>query len=68
MCGIFGYLLRNSGSAAAKQHQFSFRQLWNSLHTLKGRGPENTNLLQVSQNLVLGFQRLRINDVSESGD
>ena len=68
MCGIFGYLLRNTAKSSAKQQQFSFRQLWNSLHSLKGRGPENTNLMQVSENLVLGFQRLRINDVSESGD
>ena len=66
MCGIFGLLLK---SQARRSHaNFSFRHLYNQLQTIKGRGPENTNLVQVSKSLIMGFQRLRIVDASPAGD
>ena len=67
MCGIFGYLIM-SGNTQANQPTFSWRHLWNSLYTIKGRGPDNMQLKQIGDNLVLGFQRLRINDCSSAGD
>jgi asparagine synthetase B (glutamine-hydrolysing) len=68
MCGIFGLLLKSQARQVSHHANFSFRHLWNQLHTLKGRGPENTNLLQVSDSLIMGFQRLRIVDASPAGD
>jgi len=67
MCGIFGYLIMGENNQV-NQLCFSWRHLWNSLYTLKGRGPDNMQLKKVADNLILGFQRLRINDTSEAGD
>lgn len=47
---------------------FSYRQLWNALYKLKGRGPDNMQLKRMSPNFIGGFQRLRIVDTSEAGD
>lgn len=67
MCGIFGYLI--TGSQVGQQSDcFSYRHLWNNLYTLKGRGPDNMQLKRISDNLILGFQRLRICDTSAAGD
>jgi asparagine synthetase B (glutamine-hydrolysing) len=67
MCGIFGYLI--TGSQVGQQSDcFSYRCLWNNLYTLKGRGPDNMQLKKISENLILGFQRLRINDTTAAGD
>ena len=63
MCGIFGYLARNGNKLS-----FSYRNLWNNLFRTNGRGPDNMQLDRVSEQMVLGFNRLRINDVSENGD
>jgi asparagine synthase (glutamine-hydrolysing) len=35
---------------------------------IKGRGPDNTALKQISPHLILGFQRLCINDLSDAGN
>jgi len=56
------------GTSAANQACYSYRQLWNSLYSLKGRGPDNMQLKKISKNLILGFQRLRINDITTAGD
>ena len=67
MCGIFAYLI--TGSQVGQESDcFSYRHLWNNLYTIKGRGPDNTQLKRVSDNLVMGFARLRINDTTETGD
>jgi len=32
------------------------------------RGPDNTYLERIDNNIILGFNRLRINDITEVGD
>ena len=63
MCGIFGYLARPGNKLS-----FSYRNLWNSLFRQNGRGPDNMQLEKLSEQMVLGFNRLRINDLTEGGD
>jgi asparagine synthetase B (glutamine-hydrolysing) len=46
MCGIFAYLLK--GKSKASRQAFSWRHLWNNLYTIKARGPDNMQLLKVS--------------------
>ena len=63
MCGIFAMLVRKSNILS-----FSYRNLWNNLFRTVCRGPDNMQLDRVSEKLVVGFNRLRINDLSSAGD
>jgi asparagine synthase (glutamine-hydrolysing) len=67
MCGIFAYLLKQCKSNP-NISSTSWRRLYNELLKTQGRGPDNVRLERVSPDLILGFNRLRINDVSEAGD
>jgi asparagine synthase (glutamine-hydrolysing) len=58
MCGIFFY----------KGEKYKTEDLVSYLEKLNDRGPDNKKILQVSDNIVLGFTRLCINDLSENGD
>jgi asparagine synthetase B (glutamine-hydrolysing) len=42
--------------------------LYNELMKQHGRGPDNTRLERISDHAIMGFNRLRINDLSEGGD
>ena len=58
MCGIFALLLNkpiDQNSSEPILPNFSWRQLWNNLMKIKGRGPDNTALKQISPHLILGF-------------
>lgn len=77
MCGIFALLLASNvshadatklGGPGPTNPTYSWRQLWNQLYTIKGRGPDNMQLKQIAADVIFGFQRLRINDTSEGGD
>ena len=58
MCGIFFY----------KGEKYKTEDLVSYLEKLNDRGPDNKKILQVSDNIVLGFTRLCINDLSDNGD
>ena len=71
MCGIFALLLAKPVDTSSGEPQlpnFSWRHLWNNLMRIKGRGPDDTALKQISPHLILGFQRLKINDLSDGGN
>lgn len=58
MCGIFAYI----GSI------FKQKDLIESFNRLRVRGPDNSQLIQVTDLITFGFHRLIINDVSELGN
>jgi len=55
MCGVFGLLKRNHNFDASK-----------SLHSIRHRGPDDEGIHK-DENVVLGFRRLSIIDLSERG-
>lgn len=58
MCGIFGYL-KETDVISVKNRQILLSQFIKTQH----RGPEHTVFKNVTDNIVLGFHRLRIVDV-----
>ena len=64
MCGI-QLLIDQSNN---EQNKILFKKLFNNI---KPRGPENTTLIQKTTqqyHLMIGFQRLKINDTTDSGN
>lgn len=64
MCGI-QLLIDQSNN---EQNKILFKKLFNNI---KPRGPENTTLIQKTMqqyHLMIGFQRLKINDTTDSGN
>jgi asparagine synthase (glutamine-hydrolysing) len=61
MCGIFGYI-------ASDVHPFKKEDLEGSFNKLKPRGPDHSSLIEVNDYITLGFHRLSINDLSDSGN
>jgi asparagine synthase (glutamine-hydrolysing) len=55
MCGIFGYL-KKKGCVSVKDRRILLSQFIKTQH----RGPEHTVFKNVTDNIVLGFHRLRI--------
>ena len=60
MCGIFSIFLSNT----EKRNLYEFRD---ALHRIKKRGPDSTQEY-ITDTIFAGFQRLAINDLSESGN
>jgi len=58
MCGIFLY----------KGKLYKTDDLTYYVEKLNDRGPDNKKIVQVSDDIILGFTRLCINDLSENGD
>ncbi len=58
MCGIWAYISKTPIEAANYE---------NYVQRLYDRGPEGTQIVQVTPNIVLGFTRLAINGLSEAG-
>ena len=58
MCGIFFY----------KGKLYKTDDLTYYVEKLHDRGPDNKKIVQVSDDIILGFTRLCINDLSENGD
>ena len=58
MCGIFFY----------KGEKYKTDDLIYYVEKLNDRGPDNKKIIQVSDDIILGFTRLCINDLSENGD
>tara|TARA_Y100000996_G_scaffold313588_1_gene249800 strand:- start:9041 stop:10657 length:1617 start_codon:yes stop_codon:yes gene_type:complete len=58
MCGILCNITKNHNLDDFK----------NMLKQLDFRGPDNNKILQITSNIIFGFTRLAINDVSENGD
>lgn len=56
MCGIFGLLNTNDDKNGKELFE-----------KIKYRGPDNSQILEIN-NLILGFHRLSINDLSENGN
>ncbi len=56
MCGIFSYI----------GNHYSEKDLLENFNRIKFRGPDSSKLISVD-NVVLGFHRLSINDISENG-
>jgi asparagine synthase (glutamine-hydrolysing) len=59
MCGIFA-LLKNNKKINMLELQYEFNKLVN-------RGPDYSVLKEFNNNLIIGFTRLSINDVSDNG-
>ena len=62
MCGIFAYITDNKESNLS-----NYNINYNNFLKLKNRGPDNTKSLIIN-NIFLGFHRLCINDLSDSGN
>ena len=56
MCGIFSYI----------GNKYSKEDLLNNFNKIKARGPDDSRLIKID-NVVLGFHRLSINDLSDDG-
>jgi len=61
MCGIFAYIASNA-------HVFKKEHLEESFKRLKQRGPDNSTLIELNENITFGFHRLSINDLSDLGN
>jgi asparagine synthase (glutamine-hydrolysing) len=61
MCGILCYLNKDKESKI-------YNDCKKRIDLLKPRGPEKYSYVMPNKNLYLGFQRLKINDLSELGD
>ena len=62
MCGIWSFITRHKEYLC--QNKEIINQKFNSI---KGRGPEYSNLQNINDNILLGFHRLCIVDPSEGG-
>lgn len=64
MCGIFGFL--------GKEDNYDFEILKSNFNKIINRGPDNSQLIQItnnlSQDLIFGFHRLSINDLTDGGN
>src|SRR6478609_4871657 len=60
MCGIW-FLLRKSVGEFKGVHYESFNKI-------KNRGPDRSHLIELNENMLIGFHRLAIMDLSYSGD
>jgi asparagine synthase (glutamine-hydrolysing) len=58
MCGILCNISK----------QYDLEDIKKMLKDLDYRGPDNSKILEINSNIVFGFTRLAINDVSENGD
>ena len=56
MCGIFAYLGK----------KYSKEQLLTNFNRISDRGPDSSKIINID-NVVLGFHRLAINDLSDDG-
>lgn len=61
MCGIFAVIKKN-------QNSFDIPKIKNSLQKIKYRGPDNTSVNKISENIVFGHNRLKIIDLSENSN
>ena len=61
MCGIFTLLKKNNKKINMLELQYEFNKLVN-------RGPDYAILKEYTKDLIIGFTRLSINDVSENGN
>ena len=62
MCGIFALLARNYAS------KYKLPELFRNLALIQGRGPDSTKIQSITGDLLFGFHRLAINDLSIRGD
>jgi asparagine synthase (glutamine-hydrolysing) len=58
MCGIF----------ASLYSEYSVEELTPSIQAIQHRGPDHTEIAHVTQDIILGFHRLAINDLSPNGN
>ena len=58
MCGIF----------AALQSEYSVEELTPHIQAIQHRGPDHTCILEHSPEVILGFHRLAINDLTPAGN
>lgn len=63
MCGIWAYLAKTKQIKDSK-----LTLLQEKFKNVKGRGPENENFMEVNNNVIFGFHRLCIVDVSEEAN
>jgi asparagine synthase (glutamine-hydrolysing) len=63
MCGIWTYISKNK---LIKESKLTI--LKEKFLNIKGRGPETENYLEINDNVIFGFHRLCIVDVSEAGN
>ncbi len=56
MCGIFSYI----------GNKYSKEDLLDNFNKIKARGPDSSRLIHIN-NIILGFHRLAINDLSDDG-
>ena len=61
MCGIFAVIKKN-------QNSIDISKIKNSLKKIKYRGPDNTSINKISENIVFGHNRLKIIDLSENSN
>ena len=63
MCGIWAYLAKTKQIKDSK-----LTLLQEKYKNVKGRGPENENFMEINDNVIFGFHRLCIVDVSEEAN
>lgn len=72
MCGIWAFITKNNiletYETSDKQNDTRFKVLKEKYMNIKGRGPENENLMKINNNILFGFHRLCIIDVSSEGN
>ena len=58
MCGIF----------ASLYSEYTIEELTPSIQAIQHRGPDHTEIIQATPDVILGFHRLAINDLSPNGN
>ena len=66
MCGIFSYITNNTDNDNILLKNDKY--IYNNFMKIKNRGPDNSQYLCVKNNIILGFHRLSINDISDLGN
>ena len=64
MCGIFSYITNNNENILLEND----KNIYNNFMKIKNRGPDNSQYLCIKNNIILGFHRLSINDISDLGN
>ena len=63
MCGIWSLISNNKETIPPELEQIKAKY-----NTIQGRGPENSTLTHINENILFGFHRLCIVDVSDYGN
>jgi asparagine synthase (glutamine-hydrolysing) len=68
MCGIWSFITKNKEDIADNKFASINKNLISKYNNIVGRGPENSTLLEINKNILFGFHRLCIVDVSDNAN